>query len=221
MPPSSTTPLRETPVPHVRPDRPPRQPWHPLELFADHAIAARLWCLVALIAVGCVAVQPYLLIRAYRTRERVVVLDPAGTFYVSPLLGFEEAGKLHEQQALLACLALFQRNPAGFDYPELLEKLFLPEALKKARAEQAATADEFLTKSLHQKPEVLKLTVLETRENLILVQAEGQLVRTGVVNKDQFFSEAPVFTVRLTLVRNPNLAANGRYPLAVWSYDVF
>ena len=215
------TTLRETPAPHVRPDpaQRPRRAWHPLDLFADHAMAARLWCLVAVAAVGFCVVQPFLVIRAYRTRERVVVLDPSGTFHVSPLLGFEEATKLHEQHALLACLALFQRNPAGFDYPDLLDKLFLPDAAAKARADWSASAEELAAKSFHQKAEVLKLTVLETRENLVLVQAEGQLVRTGVV-KEQTFTEAPAFTVRFTFARNPNLATNGRYPLAVWNYDV-
>src|SRR3954466_11737209 len=130
------TTLRETAAPHVRPDpaRRQRRAWRPLELFADHAMAARLWCIVALIAVTICALQPFLIIRAYRERERVIVLDASGTFHVSPLLGFEEASKLHEQHALLACLALFQRNPAGFDFPELLDKLFLPEAARKARA---------------------------------------------------------------------------------------
>lgn len=212
--------LRETPVPHVRLDpRRPARPWHPLDLFADHAIAARLWCLVALGAVGFCAVQPFLILRAYRTRERVVVLDGSGTYHVSPLLAFEEAGRLHEQQALLACLALFQRNPAGPDFPELIDKLFLPEAAKQARTAMAASTEEFTAKTLHQKPEVLKLTVLETRENLVLVQAEGQLVRTGVI-AGQAFTEAPVFTARFTFARNPNLAGNGRYPLAVWRYEV-
>lgn len=215
------TTLRETVAPHVRPDPAsrPRRPWRPLELFADHAMAARLWCMVAIIAVGFCVVQPFLVIRAYRERERVVVLDPSGTFHVSPLLGFEEATKLHEQQALLACLALFQRNPAGFDFPELLDRLFLPEAAKKARADAATSAEEFAAKSLHQKPEVLKLIVLETRENMILVQAEGQLIRTGIVG-GQTFGEASTFTARFQFARNPNLAANGRYPLAVWTYDV-
>ncbi len=215
------TALRETPVPAVRldPAKKPRRVWRPLDLFADHALAARLWCLVALAAVGFCAVQPFLIIRAYRTRERVVVLDPSGTFHVSPLLGFEEATKLHEQHALLACLALFQRNPAGFDYPELLDKLFLPDAARKARADVAGSTEEFAQKALHQKVEVLKLTVLETRENVILVQAEGQLIRTGMVS-GQTFTEAPAFTARFSFARNPNLATNGRYPLAVWTYDV-
>lgn len=213
------TSLRETPVTQLRsePARRPKRPWSPLNVFADHALAARWWCLVALAAVGFCAVQPFLLIRAYRQRERVIVLDAGGTFHVGPLLGFEEAAKLHEQHALLACLALYQRNPAGPDFPELLEKLFLPEAATQAQAEIRGSAEEFAGKSLHQKPEIVKVTVLETRANQVLVQAEGQLVRTGVVN-GQVFTEAPNFTARFTFARNPNLAANGRYPLAVWTY---
>lgn len=215
------TTLHETSVPHVRPslNERARRAWHPAQFFADHAVAARLWCLVAMAAVGFCAVQPFLILRAYRTKERVVVLDASGTFHVSPLLGFEEASKLHEQHALLACLALFQRNPAGLDFPELIDKLFLPEAAHKARDSATKEAEEFAAKSLHQKPEILKLTVLETREQVVLVQAEGQLIRTGLVN-GQTFTEAPAFTVRLTFARNPNLAGSGRFPLAVWTYEL-
>jgi hypothetical protein len=213
--------LKQTDVPHVRiePKHRPSRAWNPLRVFADHALAARWWCLVALAAVGFCAVQPFLLIRAYRTEERVVVLDGAGSFHVSPLRAFEDATKLHEQHALLACLALFQRNPAGCDFPELRERLFLPEAAKRAQQLVADSAEEFSAKALHQKPEVQKLTVLETRETVVLVEAQGQLVRTGQAAGHRF-TEAPAFTVRFTFARNPNLAANGRYPLAVWAFDV-
>ncbi len=213
--------LRETLAPpgRLEPQKAPRPPWNPLTLFVNPAVAARLWFLVAVGAVALCALQPYLLIRAYRTRERVVVLDGSGSFHVSPLLAFEDASKLHEQHALLACLALLQRNPTGFDQPELLEKLFLPEALQQARADAARSTEEFSRKNLHQKVEVLKLTVLETREQVVLVQAEGQLIRTGVVGQ-QTFTESPTFTVRFTFARNPNLSATGRYPLAVWSYEL-
>lgn len=211
----------EIPVLPVRtdPPRPRRFSRHPLELFTDYAVAARLWFVVALIAAGYALVAPYLVIRAYRTRERVVILDAAGTFHVSPLLGFEEAGKLHEHHALLACLALWQRNPAGADFPELLEKLFLPDALRQARTEIGRGAEEFAAKSLHQKPEVLKLTVLETRAETVLVQVEGQWLRSGLF-EGRLFSESVPFKARFTFARNPNLGANARFPLAVWQYDV-
>jgi len=37
--------------------------------------------------------------------------DPAGTYYLSPLLQFSEAKELHVQQAELATLAFLERNP--------------------------------------------------------------------------------------------------------------
>lgn len=213
------TPLRETTVPFRRTEPQKPRGWNPLALFTDRALAAKWWCLVALIAAGFCAVQPFLVIRAYRQEERVVVMDAAGTFHVSPLIAFEDATKLHEQCALLACLALLQRNPSGPDFPELLEKMFLPEAAKKAKDSLAATSAEFAAKTMHQKPEVLKLTVLASKENTVLVQAEGQLVRAGLLG-GQAFTEAPTFIARFTFARNPNLAANGRFPLAVWSYEL-
>src|SRR5687768_3467528 len=97
--------LRETPV-----DQAKRVPgsafrtagFSPARLFADHAFAARVWFLTACAALALCGVQPYLIINAYRARERVVVLDGAGSFSMSPLLGFEEARDLHEAMALWA-----------------------------------------------------------------------------------------------------------------------
>src|ERR1017187_5422698 len=97
--PSPAEPLRETPVDATKrlpPEAVRRPPFSPIRLFADHAFASRVWFLVACGAVAFCVIQPYLIINAYRTRERVVVLDGAGTFSVSPLLGFEEAKDLHE-----------------------------------------------------------------------------------------------------------------------------
>src|SRR5688572_7573350 len=107
-----TPPLRVTPVDQTKrlPARAARPAaFSPARVFADHAFAARVWFLVACGAIAFCVIQPYLIIKAYRARERVVVLDGAGTFSVSPLLGFEEAKNLHEAAALWATLALFQR----------------------------------------------------------------------------------------------------------------
>lgn len=213
--------LRETPVDQTR-----RLPaaavrgagFSPARLLADHAFAARVWFWVACAALGFCVVQPYLIIRAYRARERVVVLDGAGTFAVSPVLGFEEAKELHESMTLWATLALLQRNPRNFDYPDMLQKLFLADAHGKAIADRDASRSEFEVKNIHQKPEVFKIDILRTREDRVLVKVEGQLVRTGVF-ENQAFTESPKFTLNLTFARNPNMLANKRYPLGVWSYD--
>lgn len=195
-----------------------RPSFSPARLFADHAFAARVWFLVACAALVFCVVQPYLIINAYRTRERVVVLDGAGSFSTSPLLGFEEAKDLHEAMALWATLALFQRNPRNFDYPDMLQKLFLADAYNRATGEREKSQPEFDAKQIHQKPEVFKIDILRTRDDRVLVKVEGQLVRMGVF-ENQTFTESPKFTLSLTFARNPNMLANKRYPLGVWSYE--
>ena len=48
---------------------------------------------------------------AFKQRERVVIIDPAGTFYVSPLLKFDDANELHAQQSTLATVAFPTYQP--------------------------------------------------------------------------------------------------------------
>ncbi|AWI09637.1 hypothetical protein M2447_002201 [Ereboglobus sp. PH5-10] len=213
-------PLRETPVDNAVRLSPPKtkRAFSPAGLFADHAFAARMWMFVACGALVLVAVQPYLIIEAYRARERVVILDGGGSFSVSPLLGFEEAKTLHETLSIWSALALLQRNPKNFDFPDLLQRLFLTDAATKAQNELLASREEFEVKQIHQKPEVFKIDILRTREDQVLVRIEGQLVRTGVFER-QAFTESPRFALTLTLVRNPDMIANKRYPLAVWNYE--
>jgi len=218
---ASTASSRETPVDQTRRIAPAALNtggFSPARLFADHAFAARLWFLVACGALAFCVIQPYLIISAYRARERVVVLDGAGSFSVSPLLGFEEAKELHEASALWATLALYQRNPKGWDFPDMLQKLFLANACTQATSEREKSQPEFDAKNIHQKPEVFKVEILRTRADRVLVKVEGQLVRTGVF-ENQILTESPKFTLTLTFARNPDMLANKRYPLGVWSYE--
>ena len=213
--------LRETSVDQTRRLPAPSsrvRKFSPAKLFADHAFAARAWCVIACLAVGLCILQPYLILKAASGKERVVVLDGAGTFSVSPVLGFEDAKELHEAMTIWATLALLQRNPRDFDYPDVLQKLFLTDAFSKAQKDRDAAKSEFEVKNIHQKPEVFKMDILRTREDRVLVRVEGQLIRTGTF-ENQTFTEAPKFTLNLTLARNPNMIANKRYPLGVWSYD--
>jgi len=216
--PSESKHTTEVDPPHPLPSRSATSGWSPVRLFADHAFAARAWSLVAIGALVLAILQPYLLIKVYHARERVVILDSAGTFSVSPLLGFEEARALHETMAVWATLALLQRNPKTFDFPDLLQKLYLTEACTKANNDLLANREEFSVKQIHQKPEVFKIEVLATREDQVIVKVVGQLIRVGIFER-QSFVESPQFILNLTLVRNPDMATNKRFPLAIWKYD--
>ena len=163
------------------------------------------------------AIDRYHIVSQFKQRERVVIIDPAGTYYLSPLLQFSEAKELHIQQAELATMAFLERSPKDFDNSDLLKLLFLKPALAKAQDERVKEMAEFRAKQLHQKAEIARIDILATRDNEVLAAVTGQIIRSGIF-QDKAFTEAFPFTLRLRLVRNPNMALNGRFPTAVGDF---
>ncbi len=163
------------------------------------------------------AVDRYHIISQFKERERVVIIDPAGTYYLSPLLQFQEAKQLHVQQAELAAMVFLERNPKDFDNPDLLKLLFLKNAFNKARDERISEQVEFRAKQLHQKAEIGQIQILATRDNEVLAAVTGQIIRSGIF-QNKAFNEAFPFTLRLRFIRNPNMALNGRFPTAVGDF---
>jgi len=204
-----------TPGPQPPPDRVRRA--DPLRVFVDKDRLAKFWFLAAVAVLIGAAIERIHLARTLKERERVVIVDPAGTFYVSPLLHFEEARELHAQQCTLAAVAFLERNPIDFDHPDLLRQMFLKQAYEKARAEFTAEEPEFKAKQLHQKAEIAKIDFLETRSDAVLTQVSGQLIRSGVF-QERAFTEAVPFTLKLKMLRNPNMVENGRFPTAIQDF---
>jgi len=97
----------------------------------------------------------------------------------------------------------------------------LKPALKRAQAQRQSEAAEFQAKQLHQKVEIARIDILQTRENAVLTQVTGQLIRAGIFD-GKAFSEAVPFRLTLKLLRNPNMIANGRFPTAVndFKYEI-
>ncbi len=187
---------------------------NPTRLFVDRDRLAWWWFLCAGVVLVAAALDRYHLVNAFKQRERVVIIDPAGTFYVSPLLKFEEANELHAQQSSLATIALLQRNPKDFDQAEMLKQMFLKSSFEKAQALRSSEEAEFKAKQVHQKPEIARIDVLETRSDAVLTQVNGQLIRSGIF-QDKAFTESLPFTLKLKLQRNPNMVENGRFPTAI------
>jgi hypothetical protein len=163
------------------------------------------------------AIDRYHIISQFKQRERVVIVDPAGTYYLSPLLQFQEAKQLHVQQAELAAMVFLERNPKDFDNPDLLKLVYLKNAFNKAQAERISEAVEFRSKQLHQKAEIGRIDILATRENEVLAAVTGQIVRSGIF-QEKAFTEAFPFKLQLRFIRNPNMALNGRFPTAVGDF---
>jgi len=201
--------------------RPGRRKFDPTQLFTQRDRLPWFWFLVAVLVTALAVFDRYHLVRQFKHRERVVIIDPAQTYYISPLLEFQEAKELHAQQAELATLVFLNRNPRDFDQPQLLAQVFLKVALNKARDLRIRETAEFRAKQLHQKPEIAKIDILATREEEVLVTVTGQVVRNGIF-QEKAFLEAFGFKLSLRLIRNPNLAANGRFPMAVsdFKYEI-
>ena len=73
------------------------------------------WFLFTIAVLLLSAIDRYHIVSQFKQRERVVIIDPAGTYYLSPLLQFSEAKDLHVQQAELATLCFLERSPKDFD----------------------------------------------------------------------------------------------------------
>src|SRR5438128_5169782 len=144
-----TLTARQTPT-ATGPARLARKRFDPTQLFAQRDRLPWFWFFVDVAVTMLAALERYHLIGQFKQRERVVIIDPSQTYYISPLLQFQEAKDLHAQQAELATLAFLDRNPKDFNHPDLLRQMFLKPALQKAQDHRTREAVEFRAKQLHQ-----------------------------------------------------------------------
>ena len=208
---------RQTPTGNGSTPRLARKRFDPTQLFAQRDRLPWFWFFVAVVVTVLAALDRYHIIEQFKQRERVVIIDPSQTYYISPLLQFQEAKDLHIQQATLATTAFLERGPKDFDHGDLLKQVFLKSALQKAQEQRTREAVEFRAKQLHQKSEIARVDILATRENEVLATVTGQVIRTGIF-QEKAFTEAFNFKLSLRLIRNPNMAVNGRFPTAVGDF---
>ena len=157
-----------------------RKHFDPTRLLVQRDRLPWFWFFFTVAVLLLSAIDRYHIVSQFKLRERVVIIDPAGTYYLSPLLQFSEAKDLHIQQAELATMAFLERNPKDFDNPDLLKLLFLKSALGKAQDERVKEMVEFRAKQLHQKAEIARIDILATRENEVLAAVTGQIIRSGI-----------------------------------------
>ena len=209
--------LQNTETKSANAPKPMPRRFDPTRLFIQRDRLPWFWFFFTVAVLLLSAIDRYHIVSQFKQRERVVIIDPAGTYYLSPLLQFAEAKDLHVQQAELATMVFLTRNPKDFDNPDLLKLMFLKPALAKAQDEKIKESVEFRSKQLHQKAEIGQIDILATRDNEVLAAVTGQIIRSGIF-QDKVFTEAFPFTLRLRLIRNPNMALNGRFPTAVGDF---
>jgi hypothetical protein len=217
----TTSPPSQLPKPSRGNPRP-----NPITFITNGMIAARFWMILAIVGFAGWAVIPQLTIMSLKQQQMVAIVDQSGNIIYAPLVGFQESGQLHAYHVRLACLAMLQRNPNGFDMPELIDRIFIEPARADVRALTKAQAPEFAKKNIHQKVEIRDIATVETRRidakdnhtyEAVLIRAEGGLVRTGTINNIEF-REPANFTIELLFIKNPNLIDNGMLPLVVKTF---
>jgi len=95
---------------------PPRR-FDPTRLLVQRDRLPWFWFFFTVAVLLLSAIDRYHIVSLFKQRERVVIIDPAGTYYLSPLLQFSEAKDLHVQQAELATMAFLERNPRDLTIP--------------------------------------------------------------------------------------------------------
>ena len=154
-----------------------------------------------------------------KSKERIIIMDEAGTFHVAPLSKFQESAPMHDYLITVASNALLARGPKGADNPPLQKQLFYQKAYDKIEEFYLTEAEHFAKKKIHQKAEIKNIKVLKTSETRVLARVYGQLIRIGNF-EGRKFTDVKDFSLQLTLYRNPKMSANGRLPLIVTDWAI-
>lgn len=169
-------------------------------------------CLSAL----CVS---FLIVRAGRATEHILVLDPQGNILAGPVEALASSQGFFHTSALCATNAALQRSGAGFDLYELLRLYFGPRAMQKLEDDLHARIDDMRRRNLQQKPVVESVASPVVAGDARLVEVRGRLVTVGAFGGQSFYQE-PAFVLLLTYRRNPNLGQAGAYPWLCHDIDL-
>jgi hypothetical protein len=200
---------------------------NPIGIITNSTLATRVWMILALAGFIGWAVIPQITIQSLKQEQMVAIVDQSGNIIYAPLVGFQESGQLHAYHVRLACLAMLQRNPNGFDLPELIDRVFIEPARSEVRALAKKQAAEFSKKQIHQKVEIREIATVATRRidakdkktyDAVIIRASGSLIRTGTINNIEF-REPAAFTIEFLFLKNPNLIENGLLPLVVRNFQ--
>jgi phage shock protein PspC (stress-responsive transcriptional regulator) len=175
-----------------------------------------LW--IALIVSLCAhCVVPAYIITAMAHPEKVALMDGTQSLIITPLVPIEQSREILETISYWAAKSFLDRGPQGFDAGDTLDRVFLPAAAEKAKAEFKAVTEEFAKKNIHQKLEIARIDIQGLDKGIILSRVVGQILTQAQVGDEQVNQPQPI-TLNLKLARNPYLGRNQRYPYAVMDY---
>lgn len=192
---------------------------NPITIFPNNKKAAWFWFFVSLCLVISLIAQGYFLNIAHASRERVIIMDAAGTFHIAPIEGIEKAETIQEYIARLATQAFLARNPLGIDNKILFRQIYDAAIHPKAKKILEVDRELFEKRQMYQSVIGPKFNILKTSENQVIALAQGQLQRTWNFHGH---TETGIlwFRMKFKLVRNRDLYRNGRLPLIVKDFKI-
>src|ERR1700726_2958112 len=153
-------------------------------LAAASRTARLLWIALILSLLGHLIVPVYL-VTAMTKPEKVALMDGTESLIIAPLVPVEESNEILETLSLWASKSFLDRGPQGFDAPETLQRVFLPEAAKKAEAEFSQAAAEFAKKNIHQKFEVGRIDLQRLEQGVVMSRAIGEVLTQAQIGDEQ------------------------------------
>jgi hypothetical protein len=155
---------------------------------------------------------------AEKTDQKILVIDGSQTVHIGPLENALESKEFLGNLSILVNQVIFDRTPAGLGMPELAKHLFRQDALKKLNLEVESQAEEFKSKSIHQKGEALRMHTTFSG-NIPLIKIEGQIICAGLFEGHPI-AESKEYDLRFKLVKNPRLSQSGKYPYIVSDFNI-
>ena len=185
-------------------------------LAAANRTTRLLWIGLSISLLGHVIVPVYL-VTAMTKPEKVALMDGTESLIIAPLVPVEQSDEIMNTVSYWAAKSFLDRGPQGFDAPDTLNRVFLPEAAEKAKNEFKGLADEFKKKSIHQKLEIARIDLQRIGGGIVMSRVIGQILTQAQIGDQQVDQPQPI-ALNLKLVRNPFLGRNQRYPFAVVDY---
>jgi hypothetical protein len=177
----------------------------------------RLLWIALIVSLLAHVIVPIYLVAAMTKPEKVALMDGTESLIISPLVPVEQSDEILNTVSYWAAKSFLDRGPQGFDAPDTLNRVFLPEAAEKAKNEFKGLADEFKKKSIHQKLEIARIDLQRIGGGIVMSRVIGQILTQAQIG-DQQVDQPQSMTLTLKLVRNPFLGRNQRYPFAVVDY---
>jgi len=160
-----TSELRTTETKNAVAAKPAPRRFDPTRLLVQRDRLPWFWFFFTVAVLLLSAMDRYHIVSQFKLRERVVIIDPAGTYYLSPLLQFSEAKDLHIQQAELATMAFLERKSQGFRQSRFAQ-IVVPQICVGQGAGRARQRDGRVSRQTvaTKKPRLPALTFWPTRE---------------------------------------------------------